>query len=251
MFEKKTIKKANCNPVLCKWQQYITGLLLFTLSPFSFASDNQLSTQESASGWHLLFNGKDLSEWRNFNQHDVNANWVIDQGAMHLSKGGGGDLISQKVYENFELKLEWKISTAGNSGIFVLADELGSQIYSHAIEIQILDNERHSDNKISSHLSGSIYDIIPSRKSSHKMAGLWNQVHIVLYNSELTVWQNGVKNAEINIGSNEWNELISQSKFNTWQDFAQAKKGHIGLQDHSDPVWFKNIKIKELKSLMN
>lgn len=210
------------------------------------AADNSLSTEEKRAGWQLLFDGKEITQWRNFKKAGVDSKWVVDENAMHLSAGGGGDLMTKKAYLNFELKLEWKISSAGNSGIFILADELGAQIYSHAVEVQILDNERHADNKDATHLSGSIYDILPSPADAHKAAGQWNQVHIRLQNKALTVWQNGIKTAETVIGSKAWQELVAESKFGNWQGFAQASQGHIGLQDHSDPVWFKNIKIKEL-----
>ena len=207
----------------------------------------EISTPEIENGWELLFNGKDMSNWRNFKTNTVNSKWIIDNGSLHLTGPGGGDLISKKVYKNFELKLDWKISEAGNSGIFILADELGKHIYSHAVEVQILDNERHADNKIASHLSGSLYDILASPTSSHKEAGQWNSVHIKYFNENITVQQNNVVTADISISSGEWARLINKSKFKNWQGFAKSKTGHIGLQDHSDPVWFKNIKIKEIK----
>ena len=215
--------------------------------PYSMAMDNVLSPSEKEQGWQLLFNGKDMSNWRNFKNQDLNENWVLKNGIMHLNQAGGGDIITKKIYENFILKLEWKISEAGNSGIFIMANELGNYIYSSAPEIQILDNERHSDNKIASHLSGSIFDIIASPETSHKLAGEWNKVKIYLHNRHLKVWQNGVQTADIVIGSDKWNKLIKQSKFKDWQGFAETSIGHIGFQDHGDPVSFKNIKILVLE----
>ncbi|MBW8184519.1 3-keto-disaccharide hydrolase [Shewanella nanhaiensis] len=229
-----------------RWQQVVAALLLSAVATAGIAADNQLSKKEKEAGWQLLFNGKDMSQWRNFKQQGVNPKWVIDQDSIHLSGGGGGDLLTKQAYKNFELILEWKISRAGNSGIFVLADELGPKIYSHAIEVQILDNQRHADNKIDSHLSGSIYDIQASPPASHRVAGEWNMVRIHMYNNSLSVWQNGILTAEIIVGSEKWNNLVAESKFSTWTGFAQASQGHIGLQDHSDPVWFKNIKLREL-----
>jgi hypothetical protein len=67
-----------------------------------------------------------------------------------------------------------------------------------------------------------------------------------LDNSTLTIWQNEVQTAKVTIGSDEWKNLIAKSKFASWPGFAEATEGHIGLQDHGDKVWFKNIKIKEL-----
>lgn len=220
--------------------------LVSVLSQPAFAADNQLTAEEQADGWQLLFNGKDMSQWRSFKQPTVNEKWQIEDGAITLTLGGGGDLISKESYKNFELTLDWKIAEAGNSGILILADEKGKYIYSHAPEIQILDNERHPDNKLDTHLSGSLYDMIASPVASHKKAGEWNSTKIRLENSALTIWQNDVQTAKVTIGSAEWNSLIAKSKFASWPDFAAAKEGHIGLQDHGDKVWFKNIKIKEL-----
>lgn len=222
------------------------ALSLAMFAGVSQAADNQLNQQEQDAGWQLLFNGKDMSQWRNYKSETLNNKWQIINNSMSLTSGGGGDILTKKAYQNFELQLEWKVSSAGNSGIFVLVDELGSAIYSHAPEIQILDNERHSDNKIDSHRSGSLYDMVASPRSSHKAAGEWNQVKIKLVDSHLQVWQNGVCTTSIVIGSTTWKNLVSSSKFADWNGFAQGKLGHIGLQDHGDQVWFKNIKIREL-----
>lgn len=231
----------------------VATLLSSLLTPLSFA-DNSLTDAEINDGWALLFNGKDMDQWRNFKKPDLGDKWVVENGVMTLTGPGGGDILTKKSYKNFDLRLEWQISEAGNSGIFILVDEEGDKIYSHAPEIQILDNEKHSDNKIDSHLSGSLYDMMASHPSSHKPAGEWNQVRIVFQDRFLRVWQNGVMTVTISLDSTTWNSLLADSKFShpfyslfgDWEGFAEADHGHIGLQDHGDPVSFKNIKIREL-----
>lgn len=226
----------------------IAALLLAGALSFSAAAaDNVLTQQEQADGWQLLFDGHNMSQWRNFKQTDLSDKWQIEQGAMKLSGKNGGDILSKNSYKDFELQLDWKIAEGGNSGIFVLVDETGNTIYAHAPEIQILDNERHPDNKLASHRSGSLYDMIASPPKSHKKAGEWNQVRIRLAAKQLSVWQNGIQTASVTIGSNDWQQLLANSKFAKWPGFAASASGHIGLQDHGDVVWFKNIKIKELK----
>jgi hypothetical protein len=221
----------------------------------SVMADNTLTEEEKQQGWQLLFDGKDMSQWRNFKEEGISDNWVVENGTMKLTGKGGGDILTRKAFRNFDLRLEWEISEAGNSGIFILADEEGSHIYSHAPEIQILDNERHSDNKIDSHLSGSLYDMAASHPSSHKPAGEWNHVRILFVDGFIQVWQNGVQTVNVTIGSSTWNTLFDGSKFagkgvsgwfSDFEGFAEARSGHIGLQDHSDPVAFKNIRILEL-----
>ena len=107
---------------------------------------------------------------------------------------GGGDIVTKKKYQNFDLKLDWKIAIAGNSGIFILANETvaDKKIYTRAPEIQILDNEKHSDRKSASHRSGSLYDMIAAPDSSQKPAGEWNTLRVLFDNRHLQVWQNGV-----------------------------------------------------------
>lgn len=223
-----------------------TAIVLSVTSLACVASDNTLSETEQKDGWQLLFNGNDMSQWRNFKQQTLNKNWQVVDGEMRLTGKGGGDIVTKATYKNFELSLQWKISPAGNSGIFIMADEHGRHIYSHAIEVQILDNERHSDNKLSSHLSGSLYDLFASSKNSQKVAGQWNDVRIIVLNKRLRVWQNKVQTVDVTLGSDKWQQALATSKFATWQGFASNDNGHIGLQDHGDAVAFKNIKIKAL-----
>ncbi|MBB1386049.1 DUF1080 domain-containing protein [Pseudoalteromonas sp. SG45-5] len=225
--------------------QILSLAVALSSSAYAHTVDNQLTNEEQKAGWQLLFNGQDMSHWRNFKSDEISPQWVITDGAMMLTKGGG-DILTKKMYRNFDLKIDWKISTKGNSGIFVLADELGSMIYSHAPEVQIIDNEEHPDNEIDSHLSGSIYDLFAAPKAAHKPANTWNKVRIQMRDKHLQVWQNGISTLSIVIGSTTWDTLVKKSKFSTWLNFATADRGHIGLQDHGDKVWFKNIKIKEL-----
>jgi len=222
--------------------------LLLALAGFgASAADNQLTAEERDQGWQLLFDGEDLSQWRNFKGEGLSDKWVVEDGAIKLSGPGGGDILTRARYRDFDLRLDWKISEGGNSGIFILADETGERIYSHAPEIQILDNERHPDNQLDTHLSGSLYDMIASPPASHRPAGEWNQVRILLDRGQLTVWQNGVQTVSVRIHGPEWQRLVAASKFANWPGFAANDCGHIGLQDHGDVVWFKNLKIRELE----
>lgn len=234
------------NNTYLRFFKTVLVLLACSTPLMSHAQNNVLSEEEKSQGWQLLFNGKDMSQWRNFKRPTLSEKWQVKNGTMLLSGKGAGDIVTKNSYQNFDLRLEWNISSAGNSGIFILADELGAQIYSHAIEVQILDNERHYDNKIDSHLSGSIYDMIAAPVASHKAAEQWNQVRILLDHKALKVWQNDVITVDVVIGSEQWQTLLAKSKFKDWQGFALNDIGHIGLQDHGDIVAFKNVKIKVL-----
>ena len=195
-----------------------------------------------------LFDGKTTTGWHSYNKTGPGA-WSVVEGALQLDPKaeGQGDLVTDKEYENFELSLEWKIAEGGNSGIIfgIHEDPSFGATYLTGIEMQVLDDKGAEDNKKANHLAGSLYDLkAPSHAA--KPAGEWNKVKIKKQNGHLTFWMNGEKTIDVQMGSPEWQELISNSKFKTWKAFATFPKGHIALQDHGAVVSFKDIKIKEL-----
>lgn len=219
-------------------------LLVSALSvSFVLAEDNKLTAEEKAEGWELLFDGKSMDQWVNYKKDSISPAWKIDDGAMFKGKKGG-DLVTKKSYKDFEFKLDWKISPKGNSGIFIRVDNTGKQIYSKSIEMQILDN---ATNPKPVHSSGSIYDMIAAPKEAHKPQGEWNHVHIICKGKHMEFHQNGVKIAAFTVGSDEWKKMVGASKFAKWEGFGLAEAGPLGLQEHGNDVWFKNLKVKELK----
>jgi hypothetical protein len=232
----------------------ISGLLGLALMLWAGKSlgQNQLTSKEKADGWILLFDGKTTKGWKNFNSDSVGRAWKVENGELTLKTGGkekGGDLITEKEYENYELQLEWKISPCGNSGILFNVVE-GSQyqtVWVTGPEMQILDNTCHPDAKINKHRAGDLYDLIACSKETVKPAGEWNQIRLISKNSNYEFWLNGTKVVTFTMHDEAWTTMVQNSKFKSMPDFGKAKKGHIALQDHSDQVWFRNIKIKELK----
>ncbi len=219
---------------------------------------NGLTAAEKADGWELLFDGQSLEHFRNMKKQSIGKSWIIDDGAIHLNakqneKGqwraeDGGDLITQKQYENFEFTCEWKINNCGNSGIMfnVLESDSVNYVWESGPEMQVLDNVCHPDTKYVTHRAGDLYDMIESKYPASLPAGSWNQVRIKSLNGEVEFWLNGLKVVEFEMFTDEWEAMIADSKFKTMKHFGQYKKGHISLQDHSDKVWYRNIKIKEL-----
>jgi len=223
------------------------------------AVPNTLTEKEKAEGWELLFDGKTSTGWRGFNQKEFPKNWQIVDGTLFCKESGrgeagaedGGDIVYDKPFENFKLSLEWKVGEGGNSGIFYLAQEGKDKIWRTAPEMQVLDNERHIDaelGKDGNHKAGSLYDLIPAVPQNTKPAGEWNSVEILVYKGTVIHRQNGEQVVEYHLWTPEWNEMIKNSKFPEYNpDWANvAKSGLIGLQDHGDNVWFRNIKIKEM-----
>jgi hypothetical protein len=219
---------------------------------------NTLSQEEIDQGWVLLFDGKSTENWRGYNQESFpTKGWIINDGTLQVQgsgkgeAGGGGDIITKKKYRNFEFSLEWKVSEGGNSGIFYLAQEKPDQpIWKSAPEMQILDNEKHPDGhlgKDGNRAAGSLYDLIPGNKEVVKPAGEWNKIKILIYKGTVVHWVNDVQVLEYHLWTEDWNTMVLNSKFKDYEDFLNtAEEGYIGLQDHGDDVWFRNIKIKEL-----
>jgi hypothetical protein len=208
-------------------------------------------------GWVTLFDGKTTTGWRGYNSQTFpSKNWDISEGTIHClglgkSEMTNTDIITAKKYGNFELSLEWKISKGGNSGIFIMVQEIPKDsIYKSAPEMQVLDNENHPDGSLGvngNHKAGSLYDLIPANPQNAKPFGEWNQVKIMVYQGKAVFNQNGVNVVEFTLGNDEWKKMVSNSKFKDWSWFVNvAKEGYIGLQDHGFEVWYRNIKIREL-----
>jgi len=221
---------------------------------------NTLTQVEIADGWLLLFDGKTSEGWRGYKKDYFPNGWKIVDGTLQCIGTGrgeagnkeGGDIIYDKVFQNFNLSLEWKISEGGNSGIFYLGQEELDYIWKTAPEMQVLDNEKHPDAKLGkdgNRMAGSLYDLIPAKPQNAKPVGEWNKIEITVYKGTVVHKMNGVNVLEYHLWTPEWNELVANSKFPElnadWSDV--GSKGYLGLQDHGDDVWYRNIKIKELK----
>ena len=216
---------------------------------------NTLTQQEREEGWILLFNGKNSEGWRGYNRASFpEKGWRVRNGMLTVAEGGGGgDIITTDVYEDFILKLEWRVEEGGNSGIFYAALEQPEEpIYWSAPEIQILDNQNHPDatrGQNGNRQATSLYDLIPAEPQNANPHGQWNRIQIVVRNNGAHVehWMNGEKVVEYERWTDAWYEMIRNSKFAPHPEFGAAHQGYIGLQDHGDRVDFRNIKIKELE----
>lgn len=211
-------------------------------------------SEPASDEWVDLFNGSDLEGWRTYNAEEPNPGWIVEDGAIVLDvdegteEMTGGDLITKRQFENFELELEWKLSEGGNSGIFYGVREFPEHevAYMTGIEMQVLDDARHVDGGEPKTSAGACYGLYPPTTAAARPIGEWNEVRLTVEDSHIEHWLNGQKVVEYDIGSDDWNQRVAASKFSDWEHFAQFRKGHIALQDHSDRVWFRNIRIREL-----
>jgi len=234
---------------------------MIAVSMNSFSQDkkaNTLTEKDKKEGYVLMFDGKTAEGWRGYNLPAFpEKGWVVEEGTLHVigsskgEAGGGGDLLYDKKFRNFELSLEWKVSEGGNSGIFYLAQEIpGMEVWKSAPEMQILDNEKHPDAKLGvdgNRAAGSLYDLIPGDMKAVKPAGEWNHVKILVYKGTVVHYVNGKQVLEYHLWTEDWKKMVLNSKFKDYDAFLNtAEEGYIVLQDHGDDVWFRNIKIKEL-----
>lgn len=233
---------------LSKWQ-VLGKAALVALLALSFGNNEALAQKGK---WVSLFDGKTTNGWHSWQSDQVLPQWQIKDGAIVLAEKGGKDLVTDKEYGDFELELEWKISEGGNSGIIyhVIEDKKYCCPYSTGPEIQVLDDVNHADakaGKAGNHKSGSLYDMLPPTDfTAVKPAGQWNKAKIIIKGGKGESWLNGKKVVEFPAQGAEWDKLVADSKFKTWEGFGASPKGKIALQDHGNEVAFKNIRIKEL-----
>lgn len=224
---------------------------------------NRLTEKESAEGWTLLFDGKTFEGWRGLGKEDVpEGHWIIEEGAIKKIPSGdvplqedgqplvGGDLMTIDTFENFEFSFEWKISPGGNSGVKYNVSEEMSTAYppeyaALGFEYQILDDAGNLDARVgASHTAGALYDLMAPEGKNLEPVGEFNSGRIILNRKHGEHWLNGVKVLEYDLETPAMEVLISASKYKNIPDFVKKRRGHIILQDHTDAVWFRNLKIR-------
>ena len=222
---------------------------------------NNLSTQEQAQGFKMLFNGKDFTGWRAVHGTKMpEKHWSVVDGTINVSPSDGSetgnDIVTNELYGAFELVFEFKLSEGANSGVkYFINESFDSGGKSGVgLEYQVLDDERHPDAKLGAagnRTMASLYDLIPSYKLDKRFQrkiGEWNQARVIVYpNNIVQHWLNGFKVLEYERKSNIFNVLVARSKYEKYKGFGAGDKGNILIQDHGNNVSFKNMKIREIK----
>lgn len=224
---------------------------LFLSTPNTTRADtavNQLTRPEILSGWQLLFDGKSLDAWRNYQKQGISDGWQVVDGALVRDGNKPGDLITKEKYQYFELSLEYNISEGGNSGLMFHVTEDQPQPYNTGPEVQIQDNQAGRDPQ----KSGWLYQLVKPYErhgaiiDATRPAGQWNQVFLRIAPNQCQVLMNGQFYYNFKLGDKQWNEAVASSKFAKMPGFGAAGEGYICLQDHGNRVAFRNIKVRKL-----
>jgi hypothetical protein len=217
------------------------------------APPNQLTAEERAAGWTLLFDGTSLDGWRGYRTQDASATrWRVEDGMITVPPNDGRDtrgaldLISIPTFDRFEFSFEWKIAEGGNSGVkYYILEDMDAAI---GHEYQIIDDERHPDALIGpERQTAAFYDVLAPAGRRLEPAGQFNHGRIVANGTTVEHWLNGTRVLQYELDSAALRAAIADSKFRDVARFGKLQKGHILLQDHGNQVWYRNLEIRELK----
>lgn len=246
----------------------VATLIILHVAGAAVAQHNTLSEAEITAGWQLLFDGHSLDGWKHYGHDGEIELWSVEEGTLTLAPRNfellrmilaeitgspRNDLVYHKQsFENFELSVEWKIAPDGNSGIFYLVgDEADYPERMNGLEMQVLDNEGHTDGSIVSHRAGDLYDLKASAIETTQAPGEWNHAVVRVLDNKIEHWLNGKLLLSITRLSPEWREAVASSKFSDRPGYGEISSGYVALQDHQNEVSYRNIKIRKLDSAGN
>ena len=211
---------------------------------------NTLTDEETNAGFRLLFDGKTTAGWRGFRATTIDPKWRVTDGALMFHPDPepqyGHDIVSEEEFSSFELRLEWKLWERGNSGLmYHVVEEAAERPFETGPEMQLLDDANHPDarNGPDRH-AGACYGLYAPTDAVLQPLGEWNAVTLLVDGNHVEHHLNGRQVVTYNLGSPDWNARVAASKFAQWPRFARKRRGRICLQDHLDPVAFRNIRIR-------
>lgn len=219
-------------------------LALLAATALTWTAENTLTRAEERQGWKLLFDGKTTQGWKNFRSDSIGPGWKVENGALVITDPTtAGDIVSDKDYQYFELKVDFNVKPGQNSGIMFHVVNDGGATWHTGPEVQIFDAPKEGNWE----RTGDLYGFYRSAVKPNP-ANEWNSLHLVVRKGKSHANLNGAKAFEFEIGSPDWNAKLAKNKFKDMPGFGKAGKGRIAIQGDHGLVSFKNIKIKELKS---
>lgn len=208
------------------------------------------STEPAAQA---IFDGKSLAGWHGYNKTGEIKNWTIEDGALvclgAAKDAHGGDLVTDREYENFELSWEWKVDKGSNSGVMyhVVESPEYKAPYETGPEYQVIDDVGFPDKLEPWQMAGADYAMTQANQQKKLMpAGEWNSSKIIYNKGHVEHWLNGEKIVEFDRNTDDWKAKRASGKWKDFPGYAKVEKGKIAIQDHGNKAYFKNITIKEL-----
>ncbi|MBI5433805.1 MAG: DUF1080 domain-containing protein [Planctomycetes bacterium] len=234
-------------PVWCRRVQTQIGVDLprFERVPMPAGVRNFLTDAEREEGWRLLFDGTSTSGWRNYGKEGAPAGWAAENGEL-VRVGDGGDLVTEELFDSFELELDWRLWSGGNGGVFFHVVDGFDTVWRTGPEFQLLDNAGHADGQNPLTSAGSNYALHAPEFDDTNPITTWNHARLVVDGAHVEHWLNGVKQCEYELWTDAWKARVAGSKFAAMPDYGLAKTGRIALQDHGDRVAFKNVKLRPI-----
>lgn len=235
-------------------KKYLIILTLIIISFKGKAEDRIIKPQEKPKeDWISLFDGKTLKGWHLFNNTSEIKTWKIEDGALVClggkGPGGSGDIFTDRSFADFELRWVWKVDKGSNSGIFyhVIEDPKYKRAIETAPEYQIIDDINYPSKLEDSQKAGADYGMYtPSENKLLKPIGEWNTSRIIFKNGHVEHWLNDVRIIKFKAWNKDWTKRKTEGKWKDYPDYGMSAEGLIGLQDHGNKAYFKNIEIREL-----
>ena len=218
-----------------------TAIALVAATALTVAAASQ------AGAWTSLFDGKTTAGWHVFQggKADASNGWTVEDGTLvALGNNGAKDLVSDTSYENFELEVDWKLAPRANSGIFFNVVEEGVDgIYASGPEYQLIDEDGWPDPLEAWQKAGADYAMHPPKVKAAKPVGQWNHTRIVVDRGHVTLTLNDQVTADYQMWTPEWDALRLKGKWKDYPKYGQAHRGKLGLQNHGNKIWFRNIRV--------
>jgi hypothetical protein len=227
------------------------NILLFATALLAMACNSSRKTTGTGPGFISLFDGKTMKGWRTYQNKPADS-WMVKDGMLYC-KGSTtdksdrrADLITDDIFENFDLQLDWKIAPQGNSGILYMVTEAEPTSYLSGPEYQLIDDVNFPEKLEDWQRTAANYAMNAAPNAHPKAASQWNHTRIVVNKGHVEHWLNGEKVVEYDLWTDDWTKRKAEGKWKDAPAYGMSKIGHIALQDHGSEAWFKNIEIKRL-----
>ena len=214
------------------------------------ASHNVLTAKEKADGWRLLFDGTTTNGWKGFRKDGFpGEGWIVEDGTLKGLGRKGGDIVTTATFDDFEFAWDWRLSFRGNSGVKYFVDEArGNAGGAIGHEYQTIDDDNYTAMTLNAlQKTGAWYDVVPPAKAAARPVGSWNTSRLVVKGNTVEHWLNGELVLRYEITSPKAAEGIAKSKFKDVEGYADKIRTPILLQDHDTVVWFRNLKVRDLR----